>query len=51
VLYRIVAAHLETWLAMSGSRQGDQYTPSAYAEQALRKCLERGILASGLARV
>ena len=55
VLYRAVAAHLETWLALSSAGQfdgqGDQRTPAAYVEQAFRKYLECGIFAHGFARV
>jgi hypothetical protein len=59
VLYRAVAGHLQTWLALSGAGQvdgqGDQHRPPTYVEQAFRqafrKYLECGILAHGFARV
>jgi hypothetical protein len=55
VLYRAVAGHLQTWLALFSAGQfdgpGDQHRPPTYVEQAFRKYLECGILAHGFARV
>ncbi len=55
VLYRTVAAHLETWLALSSVGQfdgpGEHHTPPAYVEQAFRKYMECGRLNHGFARV
>ena len=55
VLYRAVAAHFETWLALANAGQfdgqGDHHTPPAYVEQAFRKYLECGVFAHGFARV
>ena len=55
VLYRAVAGHLQTWLALFSAGQvdgqGDQQPPVTYVEQAFRKYLECGILAHGFARV
>ena len=54
LLYRTIAAHFETWLALASSGQfdgqGDLHTPPAYVEQAFRKYLECGIFAHGFAR-
>ena len=51
MLYRTVAGHFETWLALSSDGQfdgqGEHHTPPAYVEQAFRKYLECGIFAHG----
>ena len=55
VLYRTVAGHFETWLALSSAGQfdgqGEHHTPPAYVEQAFRKYMECGRLNHGFARV
>lgn len=54
LLYRTIADHFETWLALASNGQfdgqGDMHTPAPYVETAFRKYLECGIFAYGFAR-
>ncbi|CAN5689765.1 IS91-like element ISVsa3 family transposase [soil metagenome] len=54
LLYRIVAADVETWRALASAGQfdgqGDHHTPSTYVTQAFHKYLQCGIFAHGFAR-
>ncbi len=48
-LYRVVQAHFETYLSLSGGGWDDNSVP-AYLEREFRRYLECGILAHGFAR-